>query len=197
MRTKIKNSFFHLALLAVFGFFIVSCDSEDFTGYSTVKVKSPSITITPGFTSPVTLVENDQKYEFTVSLNEAQVVDIHLAVKQIEGTASADDYELTGTVVVPAGSLSGKGSVKILSDDLIEEQETLKIQIGDQTTANAALTPATIDFVINNLTVDDLSLSLSWAASSPRPSQGQPPGTPPPGAGRSQARPPVRHRTAP
>jgi len=165
-----KNKYyisFVVTLIAVAIASIVGCDDEDFTGYSTVKVKSPSITVTPGFSSPVTLIENDQKYEFTVTLSEAQVADIHLTVKQIEGTASAADYELTGTVVIPAGSLSGKGSVKILSDDVIEEQETLKIQIGDQTTANAALTPATIDFVINNLTADDLSLSFSWAASSP------------------------------
>lgn len=167
MRKRIYYISFVVTLIAVAIASIIGCDDEDFTGYSTVKVKSPSITITPGFTSPVTLVENDQKYEFTASLSEAQVVDVHLAVMQIEGTASAADYELSSTVVIPAGSLSGKGSVKILSDDVIEEEETLKIQIGDQTTANAALTPATIDFIIKNLTTDDLSLSLSWAASSP------------------------------
>ena len=165
MRTKIYNILYSVILLTVFGLFVVSCDNEDYTGYSTLKVKSPTITITPGFTSPVVLVENDEKYEFTVTLNEAQVVDVHLPVAQTDGTASSDDYELSGTVVIPAGSTSGKGSIKILSDDVIEEEETLTIQIGDATTANAALTPVSVQFTIKNLTVDDLSIGFSWAAS--------------------------------
>ncbi len=165
MRTKIKNIFFSVTLLAIVSLFVTSCDNEDYTGYSTLKVSSPTISITAGVTSPVTLVENDTKYEFTVTLSEPQIVDIHLAVKQIDGTASASDYELTSTIVIPAGATSAKGSIKILSDDAIEDTESLTIQIGDQTTANGNLTPITVEFSIQNLTGDDLVIGLSWEPS--------------------------------
>ncbi|MFC0877359.1 Calx-beta domain-containing protein [Saccharicrinis sp. FJH2] len=167
MKAKNNKLLYLVTLLVVFGLLVVSCNKEDNTGYSTLKVKSPTITITPGFTSPVVLVENDEKYEFTVTLSEPQIVDVHLAVAQVDGTASADDYELTGTVVIPAGSTSGKGNIKILSDAVIEDDETLTIQIGDEETANASLTPLTVEFTIKNLTVDDLTIGLSWAAATP------------------------------
>lgn len=167
MRTKNYNIFFSITLLTIFSLFIVSCDEEDNTGYSTLIPTSPTISITPGFASPVTLVEDGTKFEYTVSLSQPQLVDVHLAVSQVDGTASTSDYEMTSTIVISAGSTSAKGSIKILTDDVIEEPETLKIQIGDQTTANAALTPITVEFTINNLTEDDLSIGLSWAASTP------------------------------
>lgn len=165
MRTKIYKIFFPVILITIFSFFVVSCDEEDNTGYSTLTPTSPTITITPGFTSPVTLVEDNSKYEFTVALSNAQLVDVHLAVAQVDGTASAADYELTSTIVIVAGTTSAKGSIKILSDDVIEATETLKIQIGDVTTANAALTPIAVEFSIKNLTVNDLSIGLSWKPS--------------------------------
>ena len=167
MRTKIYNILYSAVLLAIFGLFVISCDEDDYTGYSTMKVKSPTMTITPGFSSPVVLVENGEKFEYTVTLSEAQIVDVHLTVSQVGGTASADDYEMTGTVAIPAGSTSGKGSITILSDELIEEDETLIIQIGDATTANAALTPVTVEFTIKNLSSDDLEIGLSWEPSTP------------------------------
>jgi len=147
--------------------FMVSCDDEDYTGYSTLTPTSPTISITPGFTSPVVLVENNEKYEYTVSLSEPQLVDVHLTVSQVDGTASGADYEMTTTLVIAAGATTAKGSIKILSDDVIEDVESLKIQIGDQTTANASLTPLTVEFSIKNLTADDLSIGLSWVASIP------------------------------
>ena len=165
MKTKIKNIFFSVTLLAILSLFVVSCDNEDYTGYSTLKVSSPTISITPGFTSPVVLVENDAKYEYTVTLSEPQIVDINLAVKQVDGTASASDYEITSSIVIIAGATSAKGSIKILSDDVIEDTESLIIQIGDQTTANANLAPINVEFSIQNLTEDDLVIGLSWEPS--------------------------------
>jgi len=161
MRTKIYNILFSLTLLTMFSLFIVSCDKEDYTGYSTMKPSSPTISITPGFTSPVALVENDAKYEYTVTLSEPQLVDVHLSVAQIDGTASASDFEMTTSIVIVAGETSGKGSIKIFSDEIIEDVETLKIQIGDVTTANASLTPVIVEFSINNLTANDLSVGMS------------------------------------
>lgn len=167
MKTKNINILYSVAMLATFILIAVGCDNEDYTGYSTLTPKSPTISINPGFASPVTLVENDEKFEYTVTLSGPQIVDVKLTVSQVDGTASSDDYEMTESIVIPAGTVSGKGSIKILSDDVIEDDETLKIQIGDETTANAALTPITVEFTIKNLTVDDLMIGLSWEPSTP------------------------------
>lgn len=167
MRTKNYKIFFSATLLTIFSLFIVNCDEEDNIGYSTLTPTSPTISITPGFASPVTLVEDGSKFEYTVALSEPQLVDVHLTVSQIDGTASTSDYEMTSSIVIYAGSTSSKGFIKIMTDDVIEETESLKIQIGDQTTANASLTPITVEFAIQNLTADDLLIGLSWAASIP------------------------------
>jgi hypothetical protein len=167
MRTKIYKIFFSAILLTLFSFFIVGCVEENNTGYSTLKPTSPTISITPGFTSPVALVENDSKYEYTVTLSEPQLVDVHLNIAQIGGNATESDFEMTTIIAIPAGATSGKGYIKILSDDVIEGTETLKIQIGDQSTANASLTPITVEFSIQNLTENDLVIGLSWNPSTP------------------------------
>ncbi|MGQ8336043.1 hypothetical protein ACUNWD_05785 [Sunxiuqinia sp. A32] len=162
MTNKITHIFFSLAMLAAFSLAVVSCDQEDYTGYSNLVPKSPSITITPDFTSPMTLTEDDSKHTITITLSEPQIVDTKLYIKQIDGTASADDYKVTPNVVLPAGSTTATAEIQILSDDLKEEAETLTLQVGDVTTANASLTPATINFTINNLESDDLVIGLSW-----------------------------------
>ncbi|HZL09789.1 MAG TPA: hypothetical protein VFC65_07310 [Prolixibacteraceae bacterium] len=162
MKRIIKNIFYLLSLLAVISIGIVSCDDENNTGYSTMTPTSPTITISAGFTSPVTLTEDNSVHTFTVTLSEPQIADIKLYIKQTDGTASASDYIVTGSLVIPAGSTSASGKIQILSDDMKEETETLTIQIGDESTANAALTPITVSFNINNLTSGDLMIDLTW-----------------------------------
>src|SRR5665648_1212589 len=92
MKRIIKNIFYLLSLLAVISIGIVSCDDENNTGYSTMTPTSPTITISAGFTSPVTLTEDNSVHTFTVTLSEPQIADIKLYIKQTDGTASASDY---------------------------------------------------------------------------------------------------------
>lgn len=151
-------------MLFTLGAIIISCDEDDQVGASVSTPSSPTISFILDFSNP-TLIEDDSKHTYTVSLSETQIVDVKLHVSQIGGTAGADDYEMTGLVTIPAGYLSASGSITILKDDLIEPTETLKVQIGGVTTANAALTPVTTEFTILNYTEGDLAIDMSWAMS--------------------------------
>jgi len=165
MITKNYKSIFSYAAALAIGLFVASCEQEDNTGWSTFSPTSPAITITTEVTD-VTLVENDQEYTFTVTLSEAQLVDVKVYPIQVGGDATVgDDYTISGSLVISAGSLSSTGKIKILKDDLIEPTETVKIQIGNEKTANAAITPATMNFTILNYTEGDLVLDMSWAMS--------------------------------
>ncbi len=148
-------------MLFALGAIIISCDEDQQVGASVSTPSSPTISIALGFTNP-TLIENDTEHTYTVTLSETQIVDVKLHVDQIGGTASADDYEMTTSLVIPAGYLSASGSITILNDDLIEDTETLQIQIGGITTANAALTPVTTEFTILNYTTGDLVIDMNW-----------------------------------
>jgi hypothetical protein len=149
-----------LTVLAL-GTIIISCDVDDQVEESQLTPSSPTISVALGFTNP-TLIENDTEYTYTVSLSTTQIVDVKLHISQIGGTASADDYEITESIVIPAGYLSATGNIKILTDDLIEDTETLQLQIGSNTTANATFTPVTTEFTILNYTDGDLTIDLSW-----------------------------------
>lgn len=162
MKKSIKNIFFLLTLIAMIGIATISCDREEYTGYSTLVPTSPTITVTPAFTSPLVLTEDNTKHKVTVTLSEPQVADIKLYISQIDGTADASDYVVTNSVVIPVGSTSASAEIQILSDDIKEETETLTLQIGDAKTANASLTPVNVMFEIHNLTADDLTVGMSW-----------------------------------
>lgn len=160
-----KSIFSYLAALTA-ALFVVSCDQEDNTGFGTLVPTAPTLTVTTSVSSK-SLIEDNSVYEFTATLSTPQLVDVKLFVNQIAGDASnGDDYTVDGSVVIPAGATSATGKVKILSDELIEATETVKLQIGDNLTANAAITPVTMDFTILNYTEGDLAIDLSWAMAS-------------------------------
>ena len=158
-----KNLFSYAAALAI-GIFMVSCAQEDNTGYSTMVPTDPSVTIEP-LSEVTTLIENNESFEFKVTLSEAQLVDIKVYATQIAGDATAgSDYEITSPIVISAGSLSGTGEVKILRDDVPEDTETLTIQIGNEKTANPELTVyGEMKFNILNYEDGDLDIAFSWA----------------------------------
>lgn len=141
----------------------VSCSKDDYTGYSTVEVANGAkLTVTSDFASPKTIVEGDNKYTLTVSIDKPQSFDVVVKINQISGTASTDDYTVEGKITIPAYKTSATTELVILKDDLKEDIETLKLQIGDDTTANASLTPVTVEFNIQNYTEGSLIADLSW-----------------------------------
>jgi len=159
-----KSIFSYLGALTI-GLFMASCDQEDNAGLSTLAPTSPSLTVTTEVSS-ASLIEDNSVYTFTATLSTAQLVDTKLFAKQIDGDATnGADFTFDGGLTIPAGALSATGEIKILADDLIEGTETVTIQIGDENTANAALTTATMEFTILNYTDGDLIIDMGWAMS--------------------------------
>lgn len=158
-----KSIFSYVAALTV-GLFMLSCDQEDNTGFSTLVPTSPNLDITVSETN-VILVENDQVFEFTASISQVQLVDVKLYAFQADGDADGDDYALDGSIVIPAGTTSATGKLTILKDDILEDTETLKVQIGNNKTANTTPNSAFIDITILNYTEGDLILDMNWAMS--------------------------------
>lgn len=168
MKTKKFNIKFlsYLTALTLL-IFVSSCvDQADDTGLSTFNPKTPTLSISTSI-SNLSLIEDNSEYSFTATLSEPQLVDVKLFINQIGGNATpGDDYTVDGSLVIPAGSTSATGKVKILSDNLVEDTETVELQIGDNKTANAQIQPATMNFTILNYTEGDLAIDYSWAMAS-------------------------------
>jgi hypothetical protein len=162
MKKITKQLMFSVALLSSLLF--VGCYEEDLTGQSTLEVaQGLKLSVTTDFASPVTIVEGDNKYTFTVKIDNPQSTDVVVKVTQIGGTASHDDYTADTKITIPAYKLSATSELVILKDELKEDIETLTLQIGDVTTANAALAPVTVSFNIQNYTEGSLITDLSWS----------------------------------
>ena len=161
---KIKQIFLLSTLILTTLF--VGCNEDDFAGQSNLEVATGvKVTVTSDFASPVSIIEGDNKYNFTVTLDKPQSVDVVVKINQVGGTASADDYTVDSGITIPAYELSATAELKILKDELQEDIETLTLQIGDITTANAALAPVTVSFNIQNYTEGSLITDLSWSTS--------------------------------
>ncbi|MCU0472059.1 MAG: hypothetical protein MUC93_01670 [Bacteroidales bacterium] len=149
----------------LFALMMISCDKEDFTGYSTIVPTAPTITVT-GIPANINFVEKDSTFTFNVTMSVAQVVDVVLVAKQISGTAKeGEDFKIlndAGKLTILAGATTGQFKLKILADDVKEVTETATVQIGNETTANAAFTPVNVTFTIQNSSTDELSVDMSW-----------------------------------
>jgi hypothetical protein len=161
---KIYKNFIFSALSLIALSFISCNNNDDLTGQSTLEV-SPDvkISVTTDFASPVTIVEGDNKYKITISLDKIQSVDVVVKINQIGGTASTDDYSIAHEVRIPAYKLSASTELIISKDELKEELETLKLQVSDITTGNATITPVIVSFNIQNYTEGSLITDLSWS----------------------------------
>jgi hypothetical protein len=161
---KIKQIFLLSTLILTTLF--VGCNEDETTGQSNLEVATGAkITVATDFASPVSIIEGDNKYNFTVTLDKPQSVNVVVKINQVGGTASADDYAIANSITIPDYKLSATAELKILKDDLKEDLETLTLQIGDNTTSNATFAPATVSFNIQNYTEGSLVSSLEWKTS--------------------------------
>ena len=165
MKNKfIKVSFSFLALLLMF-----SCESnDDYTGDSVVNATNPSLTVSLGFSNTETLIEKEASYAFTVSISEAQIADVIVNLVQTAGTATAgSDFSMPSSVTILKGTMSTTSEITIHSDELVEETETVTIQIGLGNESNVnSVASETVTFNIANLTDGDLVVGMDWNASS-------------------------------
>jgi len=70
------------------------------------------------------------------------------------------------SVTIKKGTLSASDVISIHADEIIEDTETVTIQIGSGNEANVSgVSTQTVSFEIANLTEGDLVVGMSWAAS--------------------------------
>lgn len=167
---KITKQFLFCAL-SLSALTFVSCDDDDATGYSTLEVTEGVVgttTLTAPLMASQTVNEpinaaSETVYYYTITTNLPQSVDIHVGVKQIAGSATADeDYKFDNDIVIPAYATTATGSITILNDCLKEDTEDLTLQIGLANTSNATLAATTVSFVINNTLSDDLEFTFNF-----------------------------------
>jgi hypothetical protein len=163
-----KNKLIKLSFVCCLFATMLSCSSEDnFTGQSTVTATAPSLNVSLGFENSQTLVEQEKEYGFTVTLSEKQASDVVVNLAQVSGDATeGEDFSMPHSVTIIKGSLSASGVISIHADELIEETETVTIQIGTGSESNVSnVSGQTVSFNISNLTSGDLAIGMSWAAS--------------------------------
>ena len=159
-----KFKYIFLLLIAPL-FTFVGCDKEDYTGGSTLIPSSPSATMSHDI--PASMVEDNVVFPVTITLSEAQIVDILIGISVLDGgtaTEGADfitDHELN----IPAFSTSGTFDVEIGRDVEIEGTETFSIQVGDSRTANVDFSPQTITVELQNYVSPDLDITYDWEGS--------------------------------
>lgn len=141
-----------------------ACDNDEYKDDSTLTPSNPTVNIEIA-NSSVTLLEQDSTFEFQITLSTPQIADVAVYVTAIDGSATeGEDFTLEGEIIIPANRTTGTAVIKINSDVIHEETETLVVQIGDDRTANAQIAPKTVTFTINNVSETDLPLELSWAS---------------------------------
>ena len=164
MKNKlIKISFSFLTLLLMF-----SCaENDDYTNDSVLTVSAPALSVSLGFPNSQSIVEQEASYDITVSITSTQSVDVVVYLKQIDGTASAgEDFSMPSSLTIPKGSLSASDVISIHADEIIEDTETVTIQIGSGNEANVSgVSSETVSFEIANLTDGDLVVGMSWEIS--------------------------------
>lgn len=165
MKNRIIN--IGLALLAMV--FVVACSDDDLTGDSTQQASAPNLSVALDFNNSETLVEDGSTYDFTVSISEPQIVNTVVYLEQTGGDATeGEDFTFPHTITIPAGSTSESGTITILSDNLVEEQESVEITIGTGNESNvAAVNSETVTFNIGNYTEGDLAVHLEWEVAQP------------------------------
>lgn len=158
------NKLFSITCLFLVLFFMGSCDDgDDFTNHSQLDPVTTSVTIKELPTETISLIEEEKSYTYEIELSNTQITDIVLYVSQTGGDAvEGEDFSFDHSITIPAGATKGAFTVSIHSDDLIEEVETFSLQIGDERTANAVVTPGVINFEISNFTSAGLTTDMSW-----------------------------------
>jgi hypothetical protein len=145
---------------------VTSCNEDDFTGQSTMVpvIPFPGITITD---LPVNVImeEKDTVMEFTFTVQDAQTVDIKLrmSVDPASTATEGEDFELSATsVVIPAFTTTASFELEIFKDDTPEDDETIIINVGDASTANAEFEPRQMSIVLTNFRAETLDIEVDW-----------------------------------
>ncbi|WP_339917429.1 HYR domain-containing protein, partial [Yeosuana marina] len=147
--------------------FTVDLAENDFGGRDITFTDDSGLgTITDNDATVLTIAANDavaaepsNNGQFTVSLGLVSSTDTEVSYV-ISGTATAtNDYTpLTGTVTIPAGSLSAPIDVLVVNDNILEDSETVTLTLNAITSGDADITIDTNnDEATVTITDDDAS----------------------------------------
>lgn len=157
-----KNNIYKLALIFSALVLTTACDEDEFTGDSYLNAADSVASINYTFGTSVNEGESNTTYTYTITLSEPQIVDIHIPVTMVSGTANSDDFVFDNHLVISAFSTSTSGTITIFTDTEIEETETFTLKIGEENIPNVSLTPQTISFNIENYESNTLNLVFDW-----------------------------------
>ncbi len=160
MKNILKNISLFIVAFAVLN----SCeDSDDNTGESLIDYSSVAITVVASDNDVIIMeagLSDDAVYTVTASITESVPVELVIDLVQTGGNAGSDDFELS-TITIPAGALTGSGSITIFSSGDVEGDETLSV--GAVSRANGNVAAFTFNANITDDYINDvLDLTLAW-----------------------------------
>ncbi|MDD2987265.1 hypothetical protein [Flavobacterium sp.] len=166
-----KKNKFNILLLTFLmaGFTFTSCENEDDATGDSVAIVNDGVAaveaVTPGlsFSAPNNVNEGGSQriIQYAITLQEVQPVDVYVTVSLVSGDAiEGEDFDFDHSVIVPAFTKKGVGTVTILKDDIEESTETFTLKIGDVFDANVSFAGANLVFNITDFGA--LNLILDW-----------------------------------
>jgi len=160
-----------LSTLTIIALLTASCSKkDDNTGVSNIDYSPATVTLSS--TSPTVFNEsainsdNPSTYQITIvaTLDKAQPIDAVIDLAQVGGTASASDFDVSGSIRIIAGQTTASATVDILKTGDIEAEETLFI--GGTSKANFDVTPFSHSVTITNDYINNvLDITMDWAGS--------------------------------
>ena len=145
-----KNNIYKIALVLSAFLLTIACNTDDATGYSTLDIPSPDLNVALDFPASQSFVETDGTYGFTVTLSEAQVVNV-VVYLSASGTATEhEDFDYPHSLVIPAGSTSVSDAITIYRDTDLEDTEQLTIKIGTGFESNVNTNSQTVSFTLQD-----------------------------------------------
>ena|ERR1022692_642527 len=134
--------------------FIITCIS--------ISVCSKKNNAAPSSLSSINILSVSQNrsasnsvFQFSLALNMASSLDISVDYTTVAGTAAANkDFKpVSGTVTIPAGSLTGNISVEITGDSLRQANQTFSVQLSN---------PKNCTFIANQATGTIINANLLY-----------------------------------
>jgi hypothetical protein len=165
-----KNKFYKFsALLLVAGLGLLSCDNDDFTNDSTIRLGDGAATI--GAVNPYLNLSgvstyneggNDSEIEFTIDIVDPLPVNSYATITVVSGgTATEDvDFSYDHTIEIPAWSKKVTSKVTIIGDNETESTESFSLMIKAADHDSQLVLNKTLEFSITDF--GDLHLVFDW-----------------------------------
>jgi hypothetical protein len=145
----------------------ISCDKEDYTGYSKVDFTVPTATYSITGGSNTIVVDESSidpeegiTFEITATIPEPLSFDTFIDISRTGGTADSSDFTAS-RIKINALSTSGTGTVTIFRTGDLEGDETLVLS----TNTNSANVNGSEQFtfnIVNDYLNDNLIVNLAW-----------------------------------